>query len=173
MLRRYPGWISERRIAERLAAETPDQDGEAIHRHRIELRHVHLPELADRGHIVWNEGEGTACSTESAAESVAQSTDPTAAGTDMGVLADDRRRAILAIVDAADGTISREHLAREVASRTDVGCRSETTVEEVAIQLHHNHLPRLEEAGLIHYNSDDGFVTYSGSTALSTALTGR
>lgn len=74
------------------------------------------------------------------------------------LLADRRRRYALYCLDEADETVvSLEELSDQVVQRErnwdDDGTPAEDHGENVRIELHHNHLPRLSDAGLIDYDS--------------------
>lgn len=70
------------------------------------------------------------------------------------------RRHVLAELHERSGSISIERLAKRVAAReteTSADEVSERQQEAILLELHHNHLPRLESLGLIEYDqSTDG-----------------
>jgi len=75
------------------------------------------------------------------------------------LLADRRRRQLLAQL-AQDGTGTQstvDELARTLAEKQS---KTEAThsVEDVKILLHHNHLPKLADAGVVQYDPQDGIV---------------
>ena len=68
------------------------------------------------------------------------------------LLAADRRRAVLDILADEGGPIDVRAIAERIATReTDAGVLSASAVERVEISLHHNHLPRMAEYGVIGY----------------------
>lgn len=78
------------------------------------------------------------------------------------VLSPARRRETLAVLTECHSAVDVESLARDVAARErDVApdTLSESDVEEVHVTLHHVHLPKLDDAGLVDYHRDDGSVT--------------
>ena len=87
------------------------------------------------------------------------------------ILEDPVRRQVLHDLDAEDGTVALSELAERVADpdvrgRSSVERRSgradaEVTAaaERVAIQLHHVHLPKLDDHGLVEYDRDEKTVT--------------
>lgn len=174
ILRSHAGWLTEGRLAAKLTPVSSGRDGGTAdgRRLRTQLRHTHLPKLADRELVAWDAAEGVVRRTESTAtvvdqfgelmEIVAETPDLSA-----GVVADERRREVLDILDAEPEPISRTHLSHELAKHAGDG---EQTVRDVSISLHHHHLPKLEEAGLLDYDTDAETVTYCGPPALPTAL---
>ena len=78
------------------------------------------------------------------------------------VLSTARRRAVLAVLTGEHSSMDVESLARDVAARErDVApvTLSESIVEEVHVTLHHVHLPKLDDVGLVDYDPDDRSVT--------------
>ncbi|WP_423998833.1 DUF7344 domain-containing protein [Haloarcula salina] len=69
-------------------------------------------------------------------------------------LANEERRAVLRILTADQGTISVDDVARRLAVDPD----DEKAVHRARVQLHHIHLPKLNEAGLIVWSRDQGTV---------------
>lgn len=80
------------------------------------------------------------------------------------VLSDQRRRYILDCLDEYDTPMALNDLAEEVAVReydSPITEISVTQVKEVSISLHHVHVPRMEDAGLVEYERDDNLVALS------------
>jgi DNA-binding transcriptional ArsR family regulator len=78
-----------------------------------------------------------------------------------GVLADERRRVLLSVLDQSDTPLTESELARLVASHESENTSDDVTStagEEIQISLHHVHLPELESHGLIE-RTDEGSVT--------------
>ena len=75
----------------------------------------------------------------------------------LDVLAHPHRRAALRALQDA-GWLSLDVLARAVLARRDVAATGDDRppLAAVRIQLHHTHLPKLDAAGVITYDSDDG-----------------
>ncbi|WP_247731423.1 DUF7344 domain-containing protein [Halovivax limisalsi] len=168
------GWVAVADLASDLAtasdgdradtaSETAsDRDAER-RRYRIRLHHVDLPALADRGVIVWHRTEGVVRLSDRSANAAAGPFDRDAAERSERGITDPQRRAVLDIVrEAAPKPVTRDHLAREVAPSGDAA--GDAATERVAIQLHHCHLPKLDEAGVIRYDSEAGSVSYRGPT---------
>ncbi|WP_136716594.1 DUF7344 domain-containing protein [Halorientalis salina] len=79
----------------------------------------------------------------------------------LDALSNEQRRAALRVLTADCGTFGVRELARE-ASR---GCDSVASKEQFATALHHNHLPRLDELGLVTYDSAENVVEPDDSIA--------
>lgn len=75
------------------------------------------------------------------------------------LLAVDRRRIAIGILEGTSRTVELEELAAEIAEyEFEEESPSDSTTERVAITLHHCHLPRLHDAGLIHYDHDENTI---------------
>ena len=81
------------------------------------------------------------------------------------ILADDRRRAILAFFRDADDAVAT---VRELATHVDG--RGHGDPGATPIQLVHSDLPRLEEAGVVEFDQRSEAVRYQGSTELERLL---
>lgn len=78
-----------------------------------------------------------------------------------GLLADRRRRFVLACLADRTGSTSRRELARAIAVRENESPIDEVpdeVVENVAVSLAHKHLPKLAEAGVVEYDQVRGLV---------------
>lgn len=175
LLRGRPGTVSERELADRLAATTVTSKSEDTTTLRTRLHHIHLPKLADCDLVDWNEQRGEVAATDHPVYDVDRADELLSDdGRDSIVpaLADDRRREVLAVLEDESRSITRDELARKLASsRTDQP--SARDVEDVNVRLHHCHLPRLERADLVEYDPDDGSVVYQGPPELMTVLPGN
>lgn len=75
------------------------------------------------------------------------------------VLAVKRRRLALDILAEAATAITLDELAAEIAAREgESNTADEETIEHVTVALHHTHLPKLVDAGIIHYDPDDHLI---------------
>lgn len=75
------------------------------------------------------------------------------------LLSVDRRRLVLDILEGSTTTVDVNGLAAQVAAREQGNDEVDgPTTEHVAIALHHNHLPRIDEAGLIDYDPETRLV---------------
>lgn len=80
------------------------------------------------------------------------------------ILADSERRRILASLRSA----SAESVALE--ELTQLASDTGDDLEHTRIRLHHNHLPALEDAGLLTYDSHTNTVEYHGDDTLEQLL---
>lgn len=156
------GAVSVQNLADQLADATSanPSDAESI---RIRLHHVHLPKLADHGLVSWDERERTVSATDHPVYGSGRIEGlPTDDGEDAitEALTDDRRREILAIVTSRNGAITREALARTLARRETDRRPAKSLIENIELQLHHRHLPKLDEAGLVEYDLGDATVEH-------------
>ncbi|WP_440991882.1 DUF7344 domain-containing protein [Haloarchaeobius baliensis] len=62
-----------------------------------------------------------------------------------------RRRQVLATLSTGQGPLSVEELGRQLSD-------DDSQVERVQLELHHTHLPKLDEAGLVDYDTGSGAV---------------
>ncbi|WP_089790191.1 DUF7344 domain-containing protein [Natronobacterium haloterrestre] len=90
---------------------------------------------------------------------------PTSCEPDMlfEILADPRRRHLIAVLRGYDRTdrVFVDTLSSRLAAREKA--TSETT-DEIALTLHHQHLPRLDEAELIRYEPTSKMVEFTDIT---------
>lgn len=76
------------------------------------------------------------------------------------VLSADRRRYTLQYLVETDATVPLSELAAAVATtETDESSVSADSRQQVAIDLHHRHLPKLADEGLISYDADANLTT--------------
>jgi hypothetical protein len=76
------------------------------------------------------------------------------------LLANDRRRRTLAVLDDLTPPLSLDELAAAVASRTD----EQSGTRRVAVSLHHHHLPLLDDVGAVDYDPEANRVTACRAT---------
>lgn len=88
----------------------------------------------------------------------------------------EHRRAIVAILDETS-PISRNRLTERVADRLDDSQSGQTRIHSarttrcrIRIALHHNHLPRLAEAGVVEYDDERGVVRLADSPGVADCL---
>ncbi|MGM0398779.1 MAG: DUF7344 domain-containing protein [Halobacteriota archaeon] len=75
------------------------------------------------------------------------------------ILANERRRTVIAVLRASSTPISLDALAARVDDRTEGLAQGETDrLARVAIGLHHTHLPMLAEIGVITYDPETTYV---------------
>lgn len=154
--------MAERELAAELAWSRRAGPARALSREEthVELRHVHLPKLADADLVTWDVDEATVVETATPATDERTFDRGVSEGDEWDdVLAHDpdgRRRSVLTILESRGGSLGRADLAHEVAAREADGEPSTETVEEVLVTLHHVHLPKLEAAGLVEYDAAEG-----------------
>jgi hypothetical protein len=72
-----------------------------------------------------------------------------------GLLASERRRTVLAILDERPGPIDLDELAEAVVTRgRDADTPGERERERTAVELHHAHLPKMDALGVVDYDPD-------------------
>lgn len=79
----------------------------------------------------------------------------------LAVLGDDHRRAVVEILAEKERAVILSPLAREVTAKTqDVALETptEAEIERMELELHHNHLPKLEDAGVVDYDHEINVV---------------
>ena len=174
--------MAERELATHVAAAEAEKPlvaatSEKIASIHADLHHVHLPRLEAASLVERDLEERRVTTTSHPALD-----DPrleTIVGTDTenwdGVLeciTSKRRQTILVALEESDGAMAREELAAAVARReTDDeqerdSSRASDGASDVLASLHHTHLPKLDEAGLISYDIDEGRVTFEGHSDL-------
>lgn len=97
----------------------------------------------------------------------------------LDALANARRRRIVRVLAERDRSLALADLARDVARREratdegDDGTPARPGPKTVATQLHHWHLPKLAEAGIVERDADRGTVALVADGAVVDALAGR
>ncbi|SNZ03082.1 hypothetical protein SAMN06269185_0186 [Natronoarchaeum philippinense] len=78
----------------------------------------------------------------------------------LGAVASDRRRAVLSVLADVTSPIDAGVIARGVAVReaADDTRSLSDRIEDVHVSLHHVHLPKLADAGLLSYDSERGII---------------
>ncbi len=94
-------------------------------------------------------------------------TDPGDIGTAFELLAHSLRRATLTVLRDA-GRLSLDTLARAVMARGDSYVVGDDVpqLDSVRIPLHHVHLPKLADAGMVTYDTTDRVVTLAAEDGL-------
>lgn len=84
------------------------------------------------------------------------------------LLASDRRRLALDILTGKTAPVELEELAVGIAAREGGSdAVDEETVERVAITLHHVHLPKMVDLGVLDYDPKTNRIDPDGSSILS------
>ena len=85
------------------------------------------------------------------------------------LLAAERRRVTLEILAGRTAPVDLEEVATEVAAREDGVDASEEATKRVTLSLHHTHLPKMADLGVLKYDPDSHRIE---PTAFTSALTG-
>nr|WP_254767991.1 hypothetical protein [Salinilacihabitans rarus] len=149
---------------------------DAEHRRQLtELRHRHLPAMADAGLIEYDrEADAVRATDHPGVGELGLDEVPAGGPADddldalFRALADERRRTTLAVLSEQRHPIRLDTLARDVAAR-EAGeperVVSGAAVDRVRVSLVHSHLPLLREAGLVTADEADR-LSYEGHPAL-------
>ena len=71
------------------------------------------------------------------------------------LLSAERRRELLDVFDGRSGPLALDSLAAEIATRDDeLDAADDAVLTRVASSLHHVHLPKLHDAGVVEYDPD-------------------
>lgn len=90
--------------------------------------------------------------------------------TALQVLADRQRRMVLRSLIEADGTATVDRLARGLEGDASSRAGRDAPRDRHRLQLHHAHLPKLQEAGLVEYEPGDETVRYRPSDLVEELL---
>lgn len=137
----------------------------------VALEHTHLPKLVAADLLAREDGRVTTTSHPALADpTVATLVDSDADEWDdvLAALADARRCLALTVLYGADGPMDRSTLAAEVSALL----ADAPPVDAVERDLHHAHLPVLDEAGLVTYDPAAGTVSYEGHPVVNQAWLG-
>lgn len=170
------GSVSVSELATAIAAgergADPETVGdEAVRSVWLSLEHVHLPKLADVDLVAWDRASGTVDRTnhpvhddEVVAELVGKRGEQWDAI--ISCLTNERRLALLSVLEARAEAVDRGELAVEVAALGAGGEPSESAVRDVERDLGHVHLPKLDEVGLVDYDPAAATVSFRGHPEL-------
>lgn len=93
----------------------------------------------------------------------------------LSAVADEHRRAVIdALNSASNSTLGYEALVDHVADRVsdeDAERESDEHRQRIRIQLHHAHLPKLDEVGVIDYEAETRHVQFVGGELEQELLT--
>lgn len=146
----------------------------------VTLEHTHLPNLADAELIEWQEACNVVHSVEHEVIRTmdiydalfdSQSAETESLDALFRSLADTRCRITLAILQQETRPVELDTLAqkiRVVEQATDERNKS-TSKKQLMTILHHAHLPRLDDVGLISYDSEEHVVEYEGHLLLDSS----
>lgn len=155
----------ESELAAELADHQTDSSGtdeQPLKAIRTDLYHVQLPALEAAGLLEWDRDSGFVDTAEHPIYDDSRFRQFVAADADLEALVDalthERRRRLLAALDANDCSMEESSLTRAVAADL------EGSENEVKISLHHVDLPKLEDAGLLDRETDgEGVVRLTPS----------
>lgn len=149
-------------------AEVTDEAHQAV---AATLHHAHLPKLADLGIVERVDGEtrladnapdfeamGVLDLPDSDAEAGADQVDAL-----FDVLASDQRRTVLTVLAASGEELAVETLAEAVTGDDAPGPDAEfppAGSTRMDIELHHRHLPKLADCGLVSWDREAGTVVF-------------
>jgi len=74
------------------------------------------------------------------------------------LLANERRRIALDVLELGGEAVDIEELAREVATLETAGDVDQSIIDDVALSLHHVHLPMMNDLGVVDYDATLGRV---------------
>lgn len=131
----------------------------------VDLEQVHLPMLEAAGLVTRTDGVVTTTEhpvyQDPKLQAIIENATPNWDQV-LESLADKRRRVILTSLYRNEGTMDRTDLAVEVSNKVQNDAETSVAIEEVLWEIHHRHVPKLVEAGLVRYNTAEGTVTYKG-----------
>lgn len=174
--------LSEQELALTLARSEEEIPGadilpEKAQKIRTDLYHTHLPLLEDSGLISWNREEGSITTTDHAAFEDSQfqrllEMKSTEVDEALSGLSNTHRRLLIAILRDTQTSMSKTALAREIlqSEQSDTEPTQEA-VNELLIALSHIHLPKLDDANIIEYNSETKRAAYTKHTGLEELIT--
>ena len=173
--------VSVGELATRTAASVRETaagevDDAARERARAGLVHRDLPTLAEADLVEWDREAGAVAPTDdtvlddSRIRRVIESPDGDWDDV-LGALAHERRRVVLSVLVDHGGAIAPRNLARRTVARerdVEAASTSPDAVERALTSLHHVHLPKLCDAGLL-VDDDLKTVRYAGHPDLDEA----
>lgn len=86
--------------------------------------------------------------------------EPLSTDTAFELLADEQRRRALRLVAEEDGPLTVDQLVDALLADTAHSADSDTTRDQLEISLHHTHLPKLHDAGVIEYDPQRETIRY-------------
>lgn len=158
--------LARRVAARRQGVSVTEVSDDAREQAEIGLYHNHLQKLSEAGLVERaDEGDGTTVTLTPFVDhdrirDLIEIGEGSWATLD-AVLGNDRRRHVTTVLASADEPPTLDELAEAVATleREEAGIPHGETVESVRVSLHHAHLPELDDAGVLDYDSEEGRVT--------------
>lgn len=172
--------VTEEELAIHLAADEGaksllDVTEQEVRLLRADLAHVQLPTLEDAGLLDRNTEAETVTTTDHpvlrdpAFERIVE-TEADRWSDVLANLAHRRRRVALSVLEGEGKPMARADLARSIAVREADEKTDPESVKALYASLHHVHLPKLQQAGLLSYDTDTGTVSFEGHSALDDEL---
>ncbi len=99
--------------------------------------------------------------------------DRTLSEAELTSVVDPRRRAVLAALQGEQTAVDRRELAERIAADENDVARAdvrEGTIEDVLFTLHHVHLPRLDDAGYLTYDTEENEIAPRTANDVGTPL---
>jgi DNA-binding transcriptional ArsR family regulator len=171
LLRDRSAPTTERDLATALAAAlsedaSGDLPSDAVESAHARSRHAHLPKLDEDGLVSWDRADATVTESDHEYDDDARFAALLEAGDRadavVDCVAEARRQTVLAVLESRSDPLTRTALAAAVATRDANGTPAADRVDAVRVELHHVHLPKLDDAGLVDYDPEDDEVTYRG-----------
>lgn len=89
-----------------------------------------------------------------------------------GLLSNVRRRRLIYLLSATDGSVGLGDLARQLAEMETGGALDESTYWRVYVSIYQTHIPKLERYGLVSYSDDERLVVSGEINGLMHLLEG-
>lgn len=89
------------------------------------------------------------------------------------LLSSDTRRITLDVLVNSEAPLTLRELGEMVVEREQIGGSAADGIDHVALGLHHNHLPRMDGAGLIRYDVESNRVDAIDQDRTEQLLDGR
>lgn len=167
-----PAALAVVRAVETHDGDPADLSEQTVREHRIGLEHSDLPRLAASG-LVEYDSDGVVATDEgvTAVRTLTDAIPPGMTGEDLlTVLKRDRRRTVVSVLSRTrHETVTLTGLTAAVATAEHDGESGDIDREQrraVRTSLHHVHLPKLDEAGLVEYDAGRLTVTDTGTDAI-------
>jgi DNA-binding transcriptional ArsR family regulator len=136
-----------------------------VERATLDIKHRHVPVLLESALITREDGVIQRTDHPALQDpklDVMIETDGTGWDDLLSGLADKRRRITLSTLYRNDGSMERVDLATAVTDTLRADGDSTPAVEDVFLDLHHVHLPKLDDVGLVTYDLESESVSFEG-----------
>lgn len=159
--------LAERVVAERRDVEPAAVPSDARESALVSLYHNHLQQLSEADLVDLDQSGDIATVTLASSVDEARIRELIDAGAGcwetLGILLGDPRRERVAslLASADDAALPLGDLARAIAAleRGEAGAPPETAVESTRVSLHHVHLPKLSNVGVVEYDPEAAEVS--------------